>query len=161
MAPPMMIRIADGPRRFNLRAVALLRDGDRLLLQRSEGVDFLTIPGGRVEWGEEAAQTLEREMAEELGERVDVGKLLVVAENFFAVGALEYHEIDLCFEAALRPRSRLFGEGPFPALDEPATSFEWARASELDDLDLPVEPRFVHDLMDEEPPAAPWHVVLR
>jgi 8-oxo-dGTP diphosphatase len=45
-------------------------DGDRLLLVRKRGSDFLILPGGKPERNENDAQTLSRELEEELGCRV-------------------------------------------------------------------------------------------
>jgi 8-oxo-dGTP diphosphatase len=45
-------------------------DGDRLLLVRKRGSDFLILPGGKPEGNESDAQTLSRELEEELGCRL-------------------------------------------------------------------------------------------
>src|SRR5436309_14809203 len=45
-------------------------DGDRLLLVRKRGSDFLILPGGKPERNETDAQTLSRELEEELGCRL-------------------------------------------------------------------------------------------
>jgi 8-oxo-dGTP diphosphatase len=42
-------------------------DGERLLLVRKRGSDFLILPGGKPERNESDAETLSRELAEELG----------------------------------------------------------------------------------------------
>lgn len=45
-------------------------DGDRMLLVKKRGSDFLILPGGKPEKNETDAQTLSRELEEELGCRV-------------------------------------------------------------------------------------------
>ena len=45
-------------------------DGDRVLLVKKRGSDFLILPGGKPEKNETDAQTLSRELDEELGCRV-------------------------------------------------------------------------------------------
>jgi 8-oxo-dGTP pyrophosphatase MutT (NUDIX family) len=54
-------------------------------------------PGGRAELGEPAAQTLKREMLEELNTKVEVVRLLWLVENLFEYADKEYHEIGLYF----------------------------------------------------------------
>ncbi|WP_240230426.1 NUDIX hydrolase [Devosia lacusdianchii] len=88
-----MICFDEGPRRFQLRAAGIaLRDG-RLLVHRATHEDFWTLPGGRVEFGETAAETLQREMVEELGQTVVVQRLLFTCETMFDLGGRHYHEI--------------------------------------------------------------------
>ena len=45
--------------------------------------EFFRLPGGGIEFGETAEQTLQREFAEEFGVEIKVGRRLGVAENIF------------------------------------------------------------------------------
>src|SRR6266571_6701951 len=94
-----MISFGQDGKRFNLRAAAVFVEDDRVLLHRAEYEDFWSLPGGRVEMLELAAEGLRREMREELGEEVSVGRLLWVAENSFAFQGVAYHEMGLYFLA--------------------------------------------------------------
>jgi len=78
---PLAFDSADG--RFAFRAVAVMVDGDRVLLHRAETDSFWALPGGRVELGESVPEALRREMREELGRDVEVGRLLWIVESFF------------------------------------------------------------------------------
>src|SRR5437870_1428263 len=102
-----MISFGHDGKCFNLRAAAVFIEGDRVLLHRAEYEDFWSLPGGRVEMLERAEDGLRREMQEELHEAVNVGRLLWVAENFFAFQGVAYHEIGLYFLACLPERSPL------------------------------------------------------
>ena len=73
----MMITIDHDDRRFHYRVVGVAVHNDAVLLHQGEGDDFWTLPGGRAEIGEPAAQTLKREMQEELGVLVEVTFALV------------------------------------------------------------------------------------
>jgi 8-oxo-dGTP pyrophosphatase MutT (NUDIX family) len=80
-----MTRIREDGRVFRVRvAGAAIRDG-RVLLNGWDGFRHLALPGGGVEQGEESASALVREMREELGTEIRVGRLLWVVENFFAL----------------------------------------------------------------------------
>jgi len=54
------------PREITKIGLAVI-EGDRLLLVRKKGSDFLILPGGKPERSESDAQTLSRELEEELG----------------------------------------------------------------------------------------------
>ena len=67
-----MISFDAGATHFDLRAAAVILDRGRVLLHRREGDSFWSLPGGRIEAGEEAAAAVVREMQEELGQAVEV-----------------------------------------------------------------------------------------
>ena len=102
-----MISIDFPSHRFQLRAAAVVVDDGHVLLHRMEGDAVWALPGGRVDPGEAAQETVVREMAEELGEPVECGALLYVFENFFPHGARPYHEIGLYFTVRLAAASSL------------------------------------------------------
>jgi len=52
-----------------------IMDGDRVLLVKKRGLDFLILPGGKPEKSETDAQTLSRELEEELGCHLLSGQL--------------------------------------------------------------------------------------
>ena len=56
-------------------------------------VNAVTIPGGHVELGDTNAQTLVRELKEEIGADITVGDLKWVAEIFFPWGDKPCHQI--------------------------------------------------------------------
>lgn len=100
--------------KFSVRTVAVVLHGDRVLIHRMEHDDFWSLPGGRVEFGEPAAAALARELHEELGVEAGVGRLLWLAENFFALGGHRYHELSFYFDVALPPACPLYEVvGPF------------------------------------------------
>jgi ADP-ribose pyrophosphatase YjhB (NUDIX family) len=92
-----MITYDEGNRRFNYRVGGVAIDDGKVLLSKAEGDSFWTFPGGRAEFGEPAAQTLKREMLEELNTEVEVVRLLWMVENFFEYEGREYHELGLYF----------------------------------------------------------------
>lgn len=87
--------------RFNYRIGGIaIRNGRLLLCYAPEG-DFWYLPGGRVEMGEAARESLQREVWEELGLEAKVGPLRWVAENFFTLGKTHFHELGLYFDLDL------------------------------------------------------------
>jgi ADP-ribose pyrophosphatase YjhB (NUDIX family) len=143
-----MLSFDAGPWRFHLRAAAVVRDGDFLLLHRLTGDPFWALPGGRVEAGETAQAAIEREMYEELGVRVRAGSLSAVVENFFTYRERPQHGVELHFDVDLPEGCPLLGRAPFERVEDSGTGlngevasqvrleFRWFHVSELDDLDL-------------------------
>ncbi|MEL6927220.1 MAG: NUDIX hydrolase [Cyanobacteria bacterium J06600_6] len=90
-----MISFDRGTECFNFRVAGIAIDCDRVLLHTTKRDDFWSFPGGRVEMGENSADSLIREMKEELDADVEVIRLLWLVENFFVYNQKNYHEI--CF----------------------------------------------------------------
>jgi ADP-ribose pyrophosphatase YjhB (NUDIX family) len=66
-------------RQFTIRARAIIIHENKLLIikQRKKD-DFYTIPGGKLEWGEDIKKCLKREIIEELGVISEIGRLLYI-----------------------------------------------------------------------------------
>lgn len=63
------------PRRIHVSAAVIVDGAGRLLLVRKTGTTAFMQPGGKPESGESASETLSRELAEELGIRVNPEEL--------------------------------------------------------------------------------------
>jgi ADP-ribose pyrophosphatase YjhB (NUDIX family) len=107
-------------------AIALIHHQGRILVEavhnEDRSIKGWRPPGGGMEFGEAAEQTLAREFLEEFGEEIAVGERLAVIENRFAHGGRNGHEIVFVHSAAL-VRDRLaqktefmFNENGEPAL---------------------------------------------
>ncbi|PWR19217.1 NUDIX hydrolase [Zavarzinia compransoris] len=96
-----MIVLDAGPSRFQLRAAALIRAGDHVLVHSPAGENIWSLPGGRVEFGESAAETLAREIREELSRAAAIGPLRCLIENYFTLDGRDVHELCLIHDAAL------------------------------------------------------------
>ncbi|MFZ6656970.1 NUDIX hydrolase [Undibacterium sp. TJN19] len=124
--------------RYNLRAAAIILNGDDVLLHKIEGDPFWCVPGGRVDAGEAAAMTIVREMQEELAETVTCGRLLWTVENFFTYRETRHHELGLYFLTHLSEGSRLLTQaGPYVGIEgDLKLTFAWFKRSELQQLDI-------------------------
>jgi ADP-ribose pyrophosphatase YjhB (NUDIX family) len=145
--------------RFNLRVVGVCVHDGHVLLHRSDRDDFWSLPGGRGEFLEPSAETIRRELREELGCDVRVERLLWVVENFFGAGAHRFHEIGLYYQLEILDRADLLDkaavqygfEGPDLGL-----AFRWFPLGQVGRLRL--YPTFLRDEL-RALPATIRHVV--
>ena len=90
-------------------ALAVLRDGPRVLVEDSEAWDprdrFYRPPGGGVEFGERAIDAVRREMREEFDAEISDVELLGTLESIFEYHGRPGHEIVLVFEARFQDSS--------------------------------------------------------
>ena len=99
---------------FMYRVGGVFIDEGRLLVEYAVGKGFCFLPGGRVEYGENAAAALRREAAEELGEPAEVDRLVIVADSLFELDGRRYQEVNLYFlmelsaKSAIRRRDGMF-----------------------------------------------------
>ncbi|TBG84524.1 NUDIX domain-containing protein [Rhizobium leguminosarum] len=96
-----MIVMNAGESRFQLRACALIRSNGHILIHRVVGDPCWVLPGGRVEFHEAGAETLAREMEEEIGSSASIGPLRFVIENFFELAGRRVHEVGFYYEVEL------------------------------------------------------------
>ncbi len=157
-----MITFDQGRARFNLRVAGVALNGDGVLVHRTESDDFWTLPGGRGELLEPARDALKREMREELGVNVEVGRLVWIVENFFDYDGRSYHELALLFLMTLPRGSNLHEVAQFEGkerLDDGSTLRLIFRWFVLDELDLiPLYPSFLRQSL-KAIPASTEHVV--
>lgn len=140
----------DGNTLFLCRVVGVAVDAGRVLLHRSEYDDFWALPGGRLEVGETSAQALKREMLEEVGAEVQVGRLLWIGESFFNHSALDtpptdrveiaHHELGLYFEmhlpSGLTDATSFFGAELVGTQHEFVLEYRWVEQSEVPQFDV-------------------------
>ena len=135
---------------FNYRVAAVAIEDGRVLLSNEGRDNFWTLPGGRVKVGEPTAESLRRELLEELGTDARVGTLLWVVENFFSFRDETFHELLFCWSVQLPELTGLTG------VDNPRVQYAWHPVNALSTLNL--HPRFLHEALTR-PPSTPAHIV--
>jgi 8-oxo-dGTP pyrophosphatase MutT (NUDIX family) len=148
----MLMFDRDG-KRFCYRVAAVITDRGRVMVQLvDEGPEagempFYCLPGGRVEHGETALDSIAREMREELEEEVRIERPLWLVESFFEHRGLAWHEIGLYFLVSLAEGSRfLASDGPHWGVEpEIGLKFplEWHDVEKLHDV--PLFPSFLRE----------------
>lgn len=137
---------------FSYRVGAVLyRDGE-ILLQRSLGDEGYALPGGQVAFGEFSQKALARELMEETGAAIQIGRLCAVAEVFFQ-WQKPCHQINLYYLAELK-NSDALPKGSFYAYDSLGRErrdleFSWISLDALDRIK--VYPRCIKPYLKEMP----------
>jgi ADP-ribose pyrophosphatase YjhB (NUDIX family) len=153
-----MIVDAAGHAQLNYRAAGVCVHDGHVLLHRAESEEIWALPGGRPALFETSRDALVREMHEEIGLRVEVGRLLWVMEHFFAYAGRHFHELGFYYLMMLPKRSiqRDVHRAFIGHEGEIALIFRWFPVGAL--TELPVYPIFLRRALADLP-GSPVHIV--
>jgi len=123
--------------RFNFRCAACIVQDDHLLIHREASEPFWTLPGGRVEFFETTADTVVRELQEELGYFARVERPLWFVENFFNFRSEGYHEIATIYQVSLNDSHPFESGVDFEGIEtDQRLLFRWVPFSQLPNYTL-------------------------
>lgn len=92
------------PGKIRPLAICIFRRGDRIFAAEGyddvKGQTFYRPLGGKIEFGEHSAQTIVRELREEIGAEVTALRYLGTLENIFTYNGQHGHEIVLVYDGA-------------------------------------------------------------
>lgn len=119
---------------FNYRVAGVWLYKNHVLLHRDVN-DFLwSLPGGRVKIGEDSQNAIKREFEEELGIKINVGKLIWSVENFFEYNSNKFHEIGFYYFISNVPKD--FDSKIFNGKEGDRLIYRWTPIEELPSLEL-------------------------
>lgn len=162
MSKRTMIKIDAAKTRFNFRVAGIaIRDG-HVLVHRATHEKFWTFPGGRAEIGETSAETLQREMVEELGVEVNIGPLLFAVENFFQFEKRDWHELGYYYRMTVPSSFPFAPEIVIHTVEDGKSNleFKWMPATISAMKSLPLQPNFISDRIETLPTVAE-HLIWR
>jgi len=120
--------------KIHLLVRALILKDNQILLAKGVGSKFTFLPGGHIEAGESAKKSLKRELQEEMGIKVRVGKYLGVLEHSFSLGKSFQHEINHVFLVDLSDGNKKIES------KEDHLHFIWVNIDELEKNNLEPSP---------------------
>ena len=148
------------PKKKKLRnsVKAVIIQGNKLLVLRKKDLEgaYTVLPGGGQKHSETLHQALRREVIEEIGARVKIGRLLYIREYFsekhaFPLQDHSLHQVEFFFKCKLleayQPKN---GQGPDPHQLEVI----WVRLDQLDQVNFyPISLRkILVDLKNDDSP---------
>lgn len=122
----------NGNIKFNFRAAGFITRNNKLLIMTDEGIEHYYFPGGRVKLTETTAQTVIREIYEELGVYAESVSLAAVNENFFRINGTNCHEMGFFYN--IKTDSNMFpSDDEFETADTDGVK-HYYRFVDIDDI---------------------------
>lgn len=118
---------------FNLRVACLIKNGNKILVEKNNQVNYYGLVGGRCKLGEDSITALKREVYEETGEETEYIRSVGMIENFFTSRYTNtpYHEILIIHELRFK-NPKVYKEDAIINLEEKKESkFYWKSIDEL------------------------------
>ncbi|OGC42466.1 hypothetical protein A2Y85_04695 [candidate division WOR-3 bacterium RBG_13_43_14] len=94
-------------RKIELIVRAVIIHDHQVMLVRKKNRNYSFLPGGHVEFGESAANALQRELKEETGIDVKVKRFLGAIEHAWKENGRQHAEINLIFEAQPKKKTKI------------------------------------------------------
>ena len=123
--------------KFNYRAGLLIERGNKVLVECNPEIDFVTLPGGRVQTQESSIDALKREIYEEMNIKLDEKriKMRALIENFFEMDGKKYHELYVLYKIKVTMKDDIFNKVT-KNMDSKASYYKWVKKDELDKANL-------------------------
>ena len=125
--------------KLNVRAAGVMIHNGKILVHRNVNSDHYALIGGRVEIGENSADTIKREIKEELGKDIEITGYISTIENFFELKDLKYHEIMFVYKAEFCDEEDKKIEHAMENVEEGGESdihYEWIDINDLEKCHL-------------------------
>lgn len=95
--------------KLNIRVGAIIKQHNKILIEKNNNENFSVIPGGRIKTLENSKDSLLREINEELGINLsnETFELTAIIENFFSFNRKQYHELYFVYKVELTKKYNL------------------------------------------------------
>ena len=135
--------------KLNIRAGTVIIHNNKILTHRDIRKNHYCLPGGRVEIGESSAETIKREIKEELGKNIEIIEYIATIENFFEMENKKYHEIYFLYKAEFQNDEDKKIECMMHNTEgKEYLQYEWIDLNEIDKCNL--LPACIKDILKEE-----------
>ncbi len=138
------LRFRMGNARFDARTVAVIRSEDKILLQRIHGKPGYAFPGGGCSMNETTKETMERELEEEIGKKIEVKDMLFFIEDFFEYAEEKVHQYAFYYNVEFK--DEIDFSKTIEGIEEGKNLyFEWVDFDEFVKEDFPLKPAFLKE----------------
>ncbi|MDD4187856.1 MAG: NUDIX domain-containing protein [Bacilli bacterium] len=128
--------------KLNCRAVGIITRDNKILFQKRKQDEFWALPGGKIQVREKSCDTIKRELEEELGVKIKVGRITNISEYFFNFGEEKYHQYILAYNVEVIGNEEILNQDQFRGIeDDENLIFKWFDIAELDKA--PIKPDFI------------------
>lgn len=130
--------------KLNCRAVGIIARDNKILFQKRKQDKFWALPGGKIRVRERSSDTLKRELEEEIGVKINVGRLTNISEHFFNFGEEKYHQYILAYNVEVIGNEEILSRDEFSGIeDDEDLMFKWFDIKKLDKA--PIKPDFLKE----------------
>lgn len=135
--------------KLNVRAAGVIIHNDKILVHRNVKSEHYALVGGRVEIGENSADTIKREIKEELGKDIEITGYISTIENFFEMKGSKYHEIMFVYRVEFVDEKDKIIEDTLENIEgKDYLKYEWL---ELDKIEkYPLWPKAIQEVLKED-----------
>lgn len=134
--------------KLNIRAAGIMIHNGKILVHKNINSDHYALIGGRVEIGESSADTIKREIKEELGKNVEITGYISTIENFFEMKNSKYHEIMFVHKIEFSNEEDKKIEYTMKNVEgKDYLQYEWIDLNRIDDY--PLLPMVIKDVLKE------------
>ena len=123
--------------KFNYRAGLFIEKWNKVLVECNPAIDFVTLPGGRVQTLESSMDALKREIKEEMNIELDSEriKMRAIIENFFEMDEKKYHELYFLYKLKITSKDTEFKKD-MKNIDSKASYYKWVKKEDLEKENL-------------------------
>lgn len=135
--------------KLNVRAAGIIIHNNKVLLHKNINENHYALIGGRVEIGENSADTVKREIKEELGKDVEITGYISTIENFFEIKNSKYHEIMFVHKIEFTNEEDKNIEYTMKNIEgKDYLKYEWIDLDKIDEY--PLMPSIMKDILKEK-----------
>ncbi len=130
---------------LNIRAVAVIKNNNKVLFQKRKQDEFWALPGGKIRVGEKGEETICRELQEELNvTKFNVINCNSVSEYFFTFNDIKFHQYIFSYIVDVNPEEWIVENEEFDGVEENENLiFKWFDLIEINKS--PIKPDFLKD----------------
>lgn len=134
--------------KLNVRAAGVIIHNNKILVHRNINSNHYALVGGRIEIGENSADTIKREIKEELGKEIEITGYISTIENFFEIEGAKYHEIMFVHKVEFANEEDKSIEYPLKNIEgKEYLRYEWLDVNKIDEY--PLWPKAIVEILKE------------